>query len=156
MSSNNILFLMCNTKYVTICLCPGTSPSSHARVKKCHNDTWDAHKKQSLQLSPKKPFSSHISHDSHIFLPTSSSTDDGRVHLLKSSAVHPTDCLWGWDLESVVDNPRVKMMSNASWTTVSQFEPEESWHWHLGTCLCHQGTKNPLMEKPGRSTYLGS
>ena len=31
-------------------------------------------------------------------------------------------------------------------TTVSQFEPDESWHRHLGICPCHRGRKNTLME----------
>lgn len=46
--------------------------------------------------------------------------------------------------------PCVKIMSHASWTTLSEFEPNESWHCYLGIWLDHQGGKNPLMTKPGR------
>ena len=28
-------------------------------------------------------------------------------------------------------------MSHAIWTTLSQFEPDELWHCHLGICPCH-------------------
>ena len=48
---------------------------------------------------------------------------------------------WGYGLDSVVANPCVKMMSHAPWTTLSQFEPDESWHFSLGICPCHQGRK---------------
>ena len=38
-------------------------------------------------------------------------------------------------------NLYVKMASPAPWTTLSQFEHNESWRRHLGICPCHQRRK---------------
>lgn len=44
-------------------------------------------------------------------------------------------------LDSVVAKPCVKMTSRSPRTTLSKFEPDESWLHYLGICLCHQGRK---------------
>lgn len=70
------------------------------------------------------------------------------------SPAHPKDAQWGWDLDSAVVNPCVKMMSHALWTTLWLFDCYEIWHCHLGICLHHQGwNKTPLMEKTDHSVY---
>ena len=81
--------------------------------------------------------------------------DDGRVGPLRK-AFSSTSQRFSMGLDSVVANPCVKMMSHAPWTTLSQFEPNESWHCHLGICPCHQGKKNPLVEERGHPVYSGS
>ena len=51
-------------------------------------------------------------------------------------------------------NPCMKIMSHDHWTTLSQFEPNDSWHFHFG--ICHLGRKNPLMETWSFTVYSGS
>jgi len=45
------------------------------------------------------------------------------------------------------------LVSHASRTTFSQFEPDESWLCHLGICSCHQGTNTLLMENLNSSDH---
>lgn len=59
----------------------------------------------------------------------------------QSCPAHPKDSQWSKGLASVVAKPCVKMLPHAPWTTLSQSEPDESRHCHLGTCPCHQGRK---------------
>lgn len=63
---------------------------------------------------------------------------DGRVRsLCKVICSASQGFSMGLNKNYVVAHLCVKIMFHALTTTRLQFEPDESWHYHLGICLCH-------------------
>ena len=57
-------------------------------------------------------------------------------------------------LNSVVANPCVKMMFDAPWVNLAQFEPDESRYYRLNMCLCHRGSKKNKKSTDGKTGSL--
>ena len=104
--------------------------------------------------------------------------DDGRIgpqHKAFSSTSQWFSVWLRSGLCCVSANPCVKMMSHASWTTLSKIEPDDSWHHHLGPVVqnissgskwsrfgnpmfCYSGSDNPSYFYVGLSKqhWIGS
>lgn len=58
---------------------------------------------------------------------------------------HIPNVLTGVKVWTLVADPRVKTMSHHPWTTLSQSESDESWHWCLEICLQGRMVMNNLI-----------